>query len=174
MMKKLKDAKRWFVPQREWIWRRVRIFAYTMIGKDPYPPASYGSLMWKIKRGKPLTAEEQCWKDKLDETARRLTLPALGMQHAEVQFQMDWLLFAVDLLDNIPRRLRDNLSSTPVREAKVKVEMLLPLASYQRERTSIKFARYALFIGTFAFLISIATLAVAICTLAMANQNATP
>ena len=42
------------------------------------------------------------------------------------------------------------------------LELLLPLASYRREQTALKLAGYALIIGALAFLISVASLGLAV------------
>ena len=143
--------------------RRVKVFAFTLIDKDPHPVGSYGSLWWKIDHSKPLNDEEQLAKDQLDETARDLGRAIQMRPH--VVIQMAYLSYAAGLLDNLPRQLRDDLYASSVAWAREKIKQLLPLASHQRERTSVKLANYALVISALAFLVSVVTLLVAVWTL---------
>ena len=140
---------------------KIRILAYTWVGKNPYREGSYGSLRWKIRRGKPLTEEEQRDKKRMDDAASGFAQAIRIPPHAA--FQVAYLSFAAKLLDGLPGHLRDDLSATAARDAGAKIELLLPLASHQRERTANKLASCALVISTLAVLISVATLVAAVC-----------
>ena len=157
-MKILSSTCRWIALR----WGRIRILAYTWVGKNPYREGSYGSLRWKIRRGKPLTEEEQRDKELTDKAGSGFAQAIRIPPHAA--FQIAYLSFAAKLLDGLPRHLRDDLADTAVTDASAKIEILLPLASHQRERTSSKLASYALVISTLAVLVSVATLVAAVCT----------
>ena len=142
--------------------RRIRNFGYNVVGKNPYPDGSIGSLEWKLQKGEPLNEEERRARDEMEELSR--PLKEYLEQTRRFQFQISYVSVAMQLMHNLPKHLRDDLGATPVRDVREKIDALLPLASYQREQTAIKLASYAVFISALAFLISAATLGVAIWT----------
>ena len=153
-----------FVGQK---FRRIRygtkLFWFNLIRKNPYPEGSAGSLTWKVSRGKPLDEEEQRAAGTMGEALGQLMASLRASPNAA--FQMEYLRFAVNLLDGLPRNLRDNINNSSVRDAKEKIELLLPLASYCRERKTLRVASYAFFISALATLISVGTMVVAFWTL---------
>ena len=146
---------------------RARILAFNVIGKNPHREGSYGSLTWKIKRGRPLNEQEQRDRDAIDKTLRRIA--GSWQIPPGAAFQMAYLTFAAELLDSLPRRLVENVENSSVSDARKKIDLLLPLASYKRERTSIKLAMWAVVISVLAVFISVATLAIPVWTSNAAN-----
>lgn len=143
----------------------ARNWLFDIIGKNPYPEGSVGSLSWKIERGVPLNEKERRDRDEMEELSRPSAQYREMSRRAESHMTYVW--FAMQLMHNLPKSLRDDLGRTPLRDARQKIDLLLPLASYQRDRTSIRLAAYALVISMLAFFISIASLGVAVWTLAI-------
>ena len=86
------------------------------------------------------------------------------------RFQVTYLSYAGELMSNLPKPILNDLQASSVSEARTKIEALLPLASYQRERTANKLAAWAIFIGAVAIAVSVGTLAVAVWTLCSTNN----
>ena len=139
---------------------RIRNAWFNAIRKNPYPDGSVGSLFWKIDHGKPLNEEEQRDKVEWDETSR-LIAERMGTS-ARAQIYIGYAWVAGQLIRNLPKDMRDALGPMPLREAREMLELLLPLASYRREQTAVKLAGYAVIIGALAFLISVASLGLAV------------
>ena len=141
-------------------WRRTRVFALNMVGKNPYKEGSFASLRWKVRRGEPLSEDEEQHRQSWEAAAQRLSTTLQFPPH--VAYGMAYLSFALSLLDDLPKRLRDDLDRSSISQGREKIQELLPLASYKREKTSIKLAYIALIISVLATLISVATLAFAV------------
>ena len=148
---------------------RARNWLFNVIGKNPYPEGSVGSFSWKIERGRPLNEEERRARDEMEELSKPLARHLETSQRAT--FHMTYVWFAMQLMHNLPKSLRDDLGTTPLRDARQKIDLLLPLASYQRERTSIRLAGYALTVSMLAFIISVATLGIAVWTLIISGDG---
>ena len=162
---KLDWAKRLVTRRVRRPWRHLRVVSLSVFGKNPYAEGTVADLYWRLKRNKQLTDEEREQVKALEE-AMRVSQSALRMEMPPaVVYRTAYILFAFRMLDNLPRDLRANLDETPVSEARQKIEELLPLASYQRERTSIRLASYAMVMSGIALAITTITLAVTIWSL---------
>ena len=140
-------------------WRKSRAFAFFVFGRNPYPEGSVGSLRWKIKRNRPLNQQE---KREISESAEQVAAALRMVVTTDARYHIAYLNFASQLLDNLPRQLRDDLDATPLNAAGTKIEQLLALASYERERGSGTLARCALVVSVLALLITVGTLAVTV------------
>ena len=168
-MKMLEWVKSFVASRSRRLLYRLKIIGFNAVGKNPYDENSFRSLLWKIRRNKLLNAEEKIAKDQLEEASR--VWAGVAQTFRAPPFRLAFILFASKLLNNLPRDLRNDLNATPVNDVRKKVDVLLPLASYQRERTSIALAFSALVISALAFAISVATLLVAVWTLCTTSSG---
>ena len=144
--------------------RRVRRIVFKILDKNPYNEGSLGDLSWKVRRGEPLSEEEQETQNQIDQASRSLERLHESIAMASYRFSLAAAYFEVgaELMDNLPGLLRDHVMNLPAGEASKVIEHLLPLADFRRQRTAVKVAQYALIISGSAFLISTVTLGVAV------------
>ena len=95
----------------EWIRNvryRIRRAWFNVIGKNPYPDGSVGSLFWKIDHGKPLNEEERRAKDEWDELSRPIAQRLETSRRAQIYIGYAWI--AGQLIRNLPKDMRDALA----------------------------------------------------------------
>ena len=143
-------------------WVKSRPYLFTLIGKNPHREGTIGSYRWKIKRNKTLNKEEQEIHD--HNTKIGQIMSKLIQESGDIRYVEGYHQLVYDLIDNLPKPMREDLDNTYAYspQAKTKIDELLPLANYLRERSMLKIASRALWISALAVLISVVTLAVSI------------
>ena len=145
------------------VWKAIRPLLKPFV-KNPYREGSVGSVAWKSKWGKPLSKAEKADLHKARDTVAEV------MEHLRPHIEQMPILFRApggnevlsELIDSLPKPMRDYLDDSTLGDAERNIEEMLRIANYQRERTSIKYAGYALTISAMALLLSILTLSTTI------------
>ena len=141
------------------VWKAAR-FPFKPFVQNPYREGTMGSIMWKAKWGKPLSEAERT-----DLDSARDAIGEIAEFLRPLSEQMPYWLRAPGryevmsgLIDSLPKPMREYLHRNTPDDAERKIEGMLCIASYQREKTSVKYARCALTISILAFLASTITL----------------
>ena len=143
---------------------------FNLIGRnDPYPEGSIGSYRWRAQRGKLTDEEIREMRESLEGISEAFAGLRKRMEELGAIDVPGYYRLVGGLLRELPEEMREHvMKNTPVAEALPKIDLLLRLASYSRERTANNAAFWALRVSVLAFLISTATLAVAVWTLTVA------
>ena len=144
-------------------WKAVRPLLKPFV-KNPHREGSIGSIAWKVKWGEPPSEAEKADFDKVKDAI------AGTMDHLRpfIEQMPHWLRapggheVLSELIDSLPKPMRKYLDDSTLDDAERNIEGMLRIANYQRERTSIKYAGYALTMSALALLISVITLSATI------------
>ena len=144
-------------------WKAIRPMLKPFV-KNPYSEGTLGSLGWKSKWGEPLSEAEKDGLDKLKDAAVEM----MGVLRPFMDQMPHWLRapggyeLLDALVDSLPKPMREFLHNSTPGDAERNIEEMLHIASYQRERTSVRYARCALIMSAMALLLSVLTSAAAI------------
>ena len=143
---------------------KLRIFSLSMVGINAYPEGTVGSYLWKENRSLPLSEEEMSIRE-------MVTLPNNLSKLLEAESTLAaaaaWVGMIGELVDDLPRPIRERFMKLPVHKAKKETDQLLLLSEYVRGKTTVRLANRAWIMSITALLVSVITLLVSACTLYM-------